>query len=223
MLNYQLVTPPTVEPVTLELAKAHLRVDITDDDTLITAYISAARQYAERLTNRAFFNQTWRLSLDHFPVYRCGGTLPTRGRDDFYSGAYYNELAIRLPIPRCQSVASITYLDVAGVQQTLSPSAYYVDTTSQPARIVPLPGAFWPYTQDYLPGSVQVTYVAGSYGDGATVNTCPQSVVLAILMLVGHFYDNRNATSEVILREPPFAVQALLNSEKFVSFSFGNN
>jgi hypothetical protein len=41
------------EPVSLTDAKAWLRVDYTDDDTLITAMIKSARQSIEHFTNRA--------------------------------------------------------------------------------------------------------------------------------------------------------------------------
>lgn len=40
------------EPVSLELAKQHLNVDISDDDLLIELYIVAARENAENYLNR---------------------------------------------------------------------------------------------------------------------------------------------------------------------------
>ena len=53
--------------MSLTEAKLHLRVEVTDDDALITALISAARQYAETLTQRQFVTATWKLVLDSFP------------------------------------------------------------------------------------------------------------------------------------------------------------
>jgi len=60
----RLVTPPAVEPVTLEEAKLHLRVDGTEEDSLIAALIAAARQKAEEYTRMAFITQTWELAVD---------------------------------------------------------------------------------------------------------------------------------------------------------------
>ena len=118
-------------------------------------------------------------------------------------------------MPRLVSVTSITYLDMAGEQQTLDPSAYIVDASSQPARIVPAINLTWPTTDYYIPGSVKVTYVAGSYGDGVTVDTCPASIEQAILLLVGHFYENREASSALSLKNIPLGVDALLNPYRF--------
>lgn len=64
MRSLRLVIPPAVEPVTLEEAKLHLRVDGNEDDSLITALITAARQKAEEYTRRAFITQTWELAVD---------------------------------------------------------------------------------------------------------------------------------------------------------------
>jgi uncharacterized phiE125 gp8 family phage protein len=224
MLNLKLITPPVVEPVSLALAKQHCRIDFTDDDTLIPIYITGARQAAEKYTRRAFFNQTWQLSLDHFPVFNCSATLPTRNRQDwpFYS-SYWDGITIRLPRPTCVSVASITYVDLTGTEQTLDPSSYYVDTSSEPARIVPVPGTYWPYTQAYLPGSVKVTFVAGSYGDGVEVNNCPNTVVMATLLMIGTMYENREDASignGITVTTLPLGVKALLDTERLDCFSY---
>jgi uncharacterized phage protein (predicted DNA packaging) len=40
------------EPVTLDEAKLHLRVDDTSDDTLITTLITAAREHVEKFIKR---------------------------------------------------------------------------------------------------------------------------------------------------------------------------
>ena len=168
MLNYTLITPPAIEPVTLTQAHAQLRLDAgyTADDTFITGLITAAREVAEKYTRRAFFNQTWVLSLDAFPAwnFRNGTVNPSERKGWPFYSTYWDPLAIRLPKPRCVRVISITYLDLTNTLQTLSPSAYAVDVTSEPARIVPMPGTTWPTTQLYLPGSVQVTFEAASYG-----------------------------------------------------------
>lgn len=85
----RLVTPPTIEPVTLEEAKLHLRVDGTEEDNLITALITAARQKAEDYTRRAFITQTREFALDS----ACG--------------------VLYLPRPPVQAVEAITVDGVA--------------------------------------------------------------------------------------------------------------
>ena len=46
------------EPITLAEAKSHLRVTFEDDDSYITALITAARQYAENYQNRVYVDTT---------------------------------------------------------------------------------------------------------------------------------------------------------------------
>jgi uncharacterized phiE125 gp8 family phage protein len=57
-LEIELITEPTVEPVTLEEAKSFCRIDGTDDDAFIERLITACRKDAEQTTNRAFITQT---------------------------------------------------------------------------------------------------------------------------------------------------------------------
>lgn len=66
-MSLTLIDPPAVEPLTLAEAKAHLRFPYSDEDTLIEALISAAREMAESTTQRALVQQTWRQIEDQPP------------------------------------------------------------------------------------------------------------------------------------------------------------
>ena len=117
----ELVTAPTIEPVTLAEAKTHLRVDGADEETLISGLIKTAREWCEGYQNRAFIMQTWRLYLDEWP-----------------------EEYIRVPRPPLASVTSIKYTDSAGVINIWPVTEYLVDTHSKPGRILRAYGKCWP-------------------------------------------------------------------------------
>jgi len=180
-LSLNLVTPPVVEPVSLTLAKQHLRVDFTNDDTYIPVLITAAREWCEVYMHRHIFNQTWQRTLDYFPIWIGSTTVNPANRSDFmYFSDYWSRVMIQLP-GKINAVNSITFTLPSGSSQTLDPSTYVADLTSIPARLVPQQGMTWPVQELYIPGSVQIEYVAGSWGDGVTVNNCPQAVVQAML------------------------------------------
>jgi len=186
----KLVTAPAVEPVTLTEAKAHLRVDVTDDDTLISSLITSARQYIERAIRRALITQTWRASIDEFPA----------------TGE------IILPKPPLQSVTSIQYTDINDSTSTVSSSTYTVDTDSEPGRIVLKYGQTWPSSSLAVTNPIQITFVAG-YGLAAGV---PAHFKQAILLLVGHWYENREAITSTggIPKELPYAVKSLIDIDR---------
>ena len=212
---------PIVEPVTLDEVKNALRIDGSNDDAMLTGFITGARQWAETYTRRAFFNRTVTLNLDAFPYWEGTGTIPTRQRHaaPLYS-AYWDSMAIRLPKPRCVEVASVSFVDLNDTATVLDPMDYYVDYTSQPARVVPSYGFDWPSAQLYQPGTVTVTYTAGSYGDGVTINKLPQNVATAIMLHVKWQY--LQFISITPPPDPTEAIKALLNPVKFLSFGYGN-
>jgi Phage gp6-like head-tail connector protein len=183
-LSYRDTSAPAAEPVTLLAAKQHLRVDFDEDDFYISAFITAARQYVEKYTNRAIFNRKMILTLDYFPWPGWGDTATSTAYDG-YMQSYYRGLTIRLPKPATFSVESLTYLSNDAVTVlTIAPSNYVVDLISEPARISPAPGFTWPYQQNYLPGQVKVSFTAGSYELAITETivvpaTAPYDVTLA--------------------------------------------
>lgn len=180
----QLITPPAREAITLDVAKHHLRVTHTDDDALISELIPAARRFAEGYTRRAFITQTWNLLLDGFPAI------------------------IRVPMPPLQAVASINYVDAAGVSQLLDAADYQVDAITEPARIALRFGETWPQTYDEL-NVVTVQFTAG-YGDN--VGDVPATIRSAMLMHIAHMYEHRESTvAGVIVTKVPFATEYLLD------------
>jgi uncharacterized phiE125 gp8 family phage protein len=219
-LSYRELSAPAVEPITVAQAKKHLRVDFPDDDDYIAALIVAARQRCEKIMNRAIFNRAMLLTLDYFPWPGWGGTTGSTA-NDYFMHWYFRGLTIRLPFPATESVQSLTYLANDGVTvTTIAPSNYIVDLTSEPARIAPAPGYTWPYQQNYVPGQVRINFTAGTYGDGITVNHCPQTIVWAMFLLIGHLYENRSAADASSLKEIPLGVAELLASETYDTFDW---
>lgn len=185
-----LITAPTAEPVTLAEAKAHLRVDNSDSDTLITALIVAARERAETETRRALITQTWDLYRDAFPSW---------------------ELIV--PKPLLQTVTSITYTDSNGVTQTLATDQYLVDSNSEPGRITPAYGLVWPSTR-WQTNAVKVRFVAG-YADAAAV---PQSIKSWMLLAIGSMFENRESELTGSISKQLEFVCGLLDPYRVVQF-----
>lgn len=149
----QLITPPTAEPIDLAEAKLHSRVDISDDDALMGAMISAARDFAENLTTKQLISARWKQVMDSFPG-RHSGVAPY-GRAFSLPG---NAILLRMH-PVIQ-VVSIQYLDMQGAVQTVDPATYVIDYSTEPVRITPVFGQIWPIPMPQI-GSVWVTFDAG--------------------------------------------------------------
>lgn len=206
----QLVTPPAEEPVSLADAKLHLRVDISDDDALITALISAARQAAEMLTGRQIVTARWKLVLDSFPGPSLMGSFASSAAGDPFSLPGH---AILLPKSPLASVVSIQYMDMSGSWQTMPATDYTVDVACEPARITPVFGKIWPISLPQI-GGVAVTFDAG-YGPAASV---PEGIKAWMKLRIDSLYNHRGETAVVTGRlEPLPYVDRLLDPFRVVT------
>ena len=186
-MNLAVGTAPGTVPLSLTETKLHLRVDGTADDSLITALIAAARDYTETTTNRSLINQTFYYYLHDWPA-----------------GNH-----IKLPRPPLVSVTSVAYTDDDGSTTTWGTANYYVDTTNTPGLVVLNEDYDWPDDDLRATNAIKVTYVAG-YGTAGTL--VPQAIRQAMLMAIGHWYENREyaVTTGAVPKALPLAVDALL-------------
>ena len=189
-----LIEPPEDDPVSLEEAKDHCRFPYDDEDNLIVGLIKAATASVEKHTGLALITQTWEYRRDEFerPLLLTDATLTgTR--------------PIRIPISPIQSVNSFSYVDADGETTVLYDSVgspvvdtgeIAIDLHSRPARIVPLANVTWP-TSMYAANSLVIQVVAG-FGDHP--DSVPAPLKQAILLLVGHWFQNRGTMAEVSSR-----------------------
>jgi len=134
--NVITLTGPGAEPITLTEAKAHLRVDGTDEDGLITALIVAAREHVENHTARVLVARSMRSYFPGFPA----------------------RMDLVAPL---QSVASVKYLeDSAGTETTLATTNYVVDAYELPGVVTEAYSTTYPTTYDH-PQAVRVAFTAG--------------------------------------------------------------
>jgi uncharacterized phiE125 gp8 family phage protein len=196
-----LITAPALEPVTLDEAKAHLKVDTDDDDTLIGVLITACRASAEWHTGRAFITQSWVLSLDAWPGAAADCGLPP-------ALSTTPPAAIEIPLPPLQAVTNITTYARNDAATVLDSSLYQVDTASKPARVA-LKFGVAPPTDLRGMNAIAIAFTAG-YGD-AEANV-PAPIHAAILEMIADAYTNRGDTSS----DPPLAALALLAPYRIV-------
>ena len=196
-------TPPAVEPLSLIEAKAHLRLDIPDDDALILGLISAARYAAENLCRRVMVTQSWELTLDGFPRRLFNGAFVTYAvyeqvvpnLQQLQTGyaVRFRAGKIELPFAKLQSVDYIKYKDpVTGVLTTLDPALYIVDLNgeNQPGIVAPAYGTYWPDAMSVL-NSVLIGFTSG-YGNAGAV---PEGIKAWMKIWIATLYENRESVA----------------------------
>lgn len=182
------VAYPTIEPITLEQARLHLRLDAIDsnghpDDDLVEGLIAAAREWCESFTGRILAGTAYELRLD----------------------AFMEE--IELPVKPVREVTGITYVDADLAFQTLDPSQYELSPDPFAPTLTAATTNGWPDGTD-----VRIAFDAGylSESDSTGLPAAPASMRAAMLLIIGHLYTNREETTAQVMEELPIGVKSLL-------------
>ncbi len=175
-----------MEPVSLEDIKQHLVLDPDDtsEDARLSSMITAARHACELRTNRSVLGGAAVLVLDGFPhQVPHGGLFPTMSAEAYLPDHAQIELS-------GGTVASyeISYVDQAGVSQTLGAGDSNADLSQLPAIV--RPATRWPATAR-RPDAVTVTFALSPLDPDKL-----EMVRHAIRLIVGHWYANREAVSD---------------------------
>ena len=175
---------PSAEPVTTTDQKTWMRVDTSDEDTLIGSLAAAARSYVEMATSRQCINATWVMKMTNFPA----GDLV-------------------LPIFPLQSITTIKYYDNNDAQQTWSSALYDVDTAMQPGRVRPVSGEDYPSDVRGYTDDIEITFVAGH---GSAASDVPDGLLTLVKLLASNWFENREANTPIALTPVPMSIESLI-------------
>lgn len=183
-----LLTAPTEAPVDVADQVLHSVVGHTGDNALLTSYINAAVAHLDGydgVLGRCLCTQTWA-----FWAERWCAQFPLLFRN--------------------VANVSVTYLDVAGVEQTVAAQNFVVLPTRPQDALVFLPDFVAPGLSPAHPAPIRIAITAGS-----AASDVDENLKQIVRLLAAHFYEQREAVS--LAAAPavlPMGVQMLIDSAR---------
>ena len=165
-MTYVLIAPPIAEPLMLADARAHLRLDDANEDTLIASLIRTAREHLERTTGLCLITQIWRLYLDSTP----------------------EDGVIQIARGPVQAIESLMLYDASGDEIAQPLTGHVLDGASRPARLMLNRRLA---TMRGING-IEIDFIAGFGESGAEV---PDTLKRAMLMHVAEMFAFRGAVA----------------------------
>jgi uncharacterized phiE125 gp8 family phage protein len=183
-MKFKTTTAVATEPVTLDQARQHLRLDtfagLHEDDDLVTILITAAREWCEQYTRLALAEQTITAVADEFPIGR-----------------------IYLPLSPAREITSIQYYNSDNTLTTWPDTSYEYDEFDDSVSFI----AGQAYPNSYSRNNaVKIVYSAG-YNEDFPL---PMPIYQAMLLIIGHLYKNREEVDLNNLQNLPMGVTTLL-------------
>lgn len=160
-MGFKLITPPATEPVSLTEAKLHLKIETAD--TADDALVTILIQAAREVAEQ--YTRRAFISQTWELQMDC-----------------FEEEDYKLITP-CSAITSVKYYDTDGVEQTVAVAVYGLSLSTEPNEIYLKYGQLWPTVRGQE-DDVKIRFVSG-------YTTVPASIKAAILLIIGHLYENR--------------------------------
>lgn len=161
-------------------------VEVHPDDELLLGYLEAAVDHAEDFLGEAVGLNTFEIALDEFP----DGNIE---------------------LPRGPYVDLVSFYVGDESDGIVDPDSYTVDDYGQRAELVPV--TTWP-TVLAATNTIKIRWRAGYSTTVEGAPRLPKVYQQALLLLVGHFYANREDATEKALATIPNGFEALLRPRR---------
>lgn len=195
LMKFEQTTFPTAtNVVSLAQAKAHLRVEHADDESLIETLIGVAQNVVEGYTGRFLQQVEGSFYFDDFHEFMNLHVGPN--------------LALR----NSNSAEGVTYLDTAGRQIVVDLDKYVLEGKGYPARLRMLDTPSDVESDSLNAVRVDVTV-------GHTQADRPDALIAAMLLIIGHLYENRQDVGQHKTHATPLASRYLMEPYRLKSFA----
>lgn len=195
LMKFEQTTFPTAtNVVSLIQAKAHLRVEHSDDESLIETLIGVAQNVVEGYTGRFLQQVEGSFYFDDFHEFM-----------NLHAGP---NLALR----NSNSAEGVTYLDTAGRRIVVDLDKYVLEGKGYPARLRMLDTPSDVESDSLNAVRVDVTV-------GHTQADRPDALIAAMLLIIGHLYENRQDVGQHKTHATPLASRYLMEPYRLKSFA----
>jgi len=193
MRNAKIENYTSTEPISLAEAKSYLRVDFNNDDTFISELISIARLKILKDTGQVMGMQ------DITEYFTNWGTIPTTGGNLILNLSYMGYVD-------GSNDFIVKYFDINNVEQTLTKDTDYLVIQHMGLIKVQFINTF--NTFDRL-DAISIEYEIEPANADST-----RPLLIAMYLLIQHYYDNRSAVSFLKVDEMPMGYFNIINQYK---------
>ncbi len=199
MAGVKIQTAQTDNAITLAQLKAYLKVDSSDDDTVLGIIKQTVDSWAKEYTGRTLCTTTYDLFIDDL----ADQNVPIQ--EGIYDGVDMNfaKTTINLPFSPVSAITHVKYYDDDDNATTWASSNYRLDSASMPSRFCLQRNITYP-TGLRPTNGFEIRYVAGYGGESAV----PQQIKQACLIYASYLFEHRGDNEKDI--KAPYSATALL-------------